>query len=157
MRGGVSDGLSFGAFALALAAFFFAAVCFLGLVSPESLAAGGGVFRLPRWVGYGRAMEMALTAEPILAEEAREIGLVTRLTEPGQALPAALELAQRIARNAPLGLAASKRLIREAQGMPEADFWVRQDALRASVFGSDDAREGARAFLERRDPQWSGR
>jgi enoyl-CoA hydratase len=119
-------------------------------------AAAGGLYRLPRWLGLSRAMEMALTGDPILAEEAHQLGMVARLTEPGGALAAALDLAGRIARNGPLGIAASKQLIRDALGMSEADFWQHQDPLRVSVFGSADAREGALAFLEKRDPNWSG-
>ncbi|MGH9005301.1 MAG: crotonase/enoyl-CoA hydratase family protein, partial [Acidimicrobiia bacterium] len=79
-------------------------------------AAGGGLLRLPRRVPYGVAMEMALTADPITAEQAHTYGLVTRLAEPGRAVEVALELAERIARNAPLAVATSKRLVRASLG-----------------------------------------
>jgi len=120
-------------------------------------AAGGGLLRLPRRVPYGVAMEMALTADPITAEQAFDHGLVTRLAEPGQAVDVALALAERIARNAPLAVAASKRLIRASLGCTEEEFWAMQLPHIPGVFESDDAREGPRAFAEKRAPVWSGR
>lgn len=119
-------------------------------------AGAGALLRLPRVLPYALAMEMALTADPMLAERAYELGLVNRLAEPGQALTVALELAERIARNAPLGLAASKELIREQQGRTEAEFWALQESALASVFSSKDAIEGATAFAEKRAPNWTG-
>ena len=120
------------------------------------LAAGAGLFRLPGRVGYGKAMEMAITADPITAEEAAAHGLVARLAEPGSALQEALSLAERIARNAPLAVAASKQLIRATQGSTEEELWALQRPLQERVFASDDAREGTRAFAEKRPPEWSG-
>jgi enoyl-CoA hydratase len=120
-------------------------------------AAGGALFRLPRRVPFGVAMEMALTADPIDAEAAHEFGLVTHLAEPGAAVAAALALAARIARNGPLGVAASKQLIRETSVLPEADAWRAQVPLAERVFESEDAKEGPRAFAEKRAPVWSGR
>jgi enoyl-CoA hydratase len=120
-------------------------------------AAGGALLRLPRRVPYGVAMEMALTADPISAEQAHQYGLVTRLAERGQAVDVALELAERIARNAPLSVAASKQLIRQTQGRTEEEFWEFQRSFTAQVFTSEDAKEGPRAFAEKRKPSWSGR
>ena len=120
-------------------------------------AAGGGLLRLPQRLPYGVAMEMALTAEPITAEQALSYGLVARVAEPGEAVDVALELAERIARNAPLAVATSKRLIRAAAGLTDYDFWAAQAPLIPGVFESDDAREGPMAFAEKRSPQWSGR
>ncbi len=120
-------------------------------------AAGGGLLRLPQRVPYGVAMEMALTADPITAEQAFGYGLVTRLAEPGEAVDVALGLAERIARNAPLAVATSKRLIRATQGCTEEEFWALQKPQIPGVFGSDDAKEGPRAFAEKRAPTWSGR
>lgn len=119
-------------------------------------AAGGGLLRLPSRVGYAKAMEMALTADPITAEEAADYGLVARLTERGQAVEVALELAARVAKNAPLAVAASKQLIRATQGATEDEFWELQRPLQASVFTSADASEGPRAFAEKRSPNWTG-
>ena len=120
-------------------------------------AGAGALLRLPRHVGYLVAMELALTADPMLAERGYELGLVNRLTEPGGAVAAALELAERIARNAPLGLAASKRLIRESWGMSDEDFFPYQQPILTDVFGSADALEGATAFAEKRSPNWHGK
>ena len=120
------------------------------------LAAGAGLFRLPGRVGYGKAMEMAITADPITAEEAAEHGLVARLADPGSALQEALSLAERIARNAPLAVAASKQLIRATQGSTEEELWALQRPLQERVFASDDAKEGPLAFAEKRPAKWSG-
>jgi enoyl-CoA hydratase len=119
-------------------------------------AAAGGLFRLPSRVGYGRAMEMAITGDPILAEEAAEAGLVSRLTVPGASVDAAIELAERVAKNAPLGVAASKQIIQASQGATEAELWELQQPLSASVFTSNDAKEGPAAFAQKREPNWTG-
>ncbi len=120
-------------------------------------AAGGGLVRLPSRVGLSKAMEMAITADPITAEEAAELGLVARLAEPGHAVEVAMELAERVARNAPLAVAASKQLIRASQGVTEEEFWALQEPLQRKVFASEDGKEGATAFAEKRPPNWSGR
>jgi enoyl-CoA hydratase len=119
-------------------------------------AAGGGLLRLPSRVGYGRAMEMAITGDPITAEEAAELGLVARLVEKGTAVDAAMALAERVAKNAPLAVAASKQLVKATQGVTEEEFWKIQDALQAAVFTSNDAKEGPKAFAEKRAPEWTG-
>jgi len=126
-------------------------------VNKGLFAAGGGLFRLPTRVPYGVAMEMALTSDPITAEKAHELGLVARLAEPGKACEVALELAARIAKNAPLGVAASKQIMRQTRGLTEEDSWALQGPLMAKVFTSQDAREGPRAFAEKREPKWTGR
>jgi enoyl-CoA hydratase len=119
-------------------------------------AAGGGLLRLPQRLPYGVALEMALTADPISAEQAHQYGLVNRLTDPGGALDAALGLAERIAKNAPLAVTASKQLVHDAVAYPEAEFWDRQDGLVGQVFRSNDAKEGPRSFAEKRAPNWTG-
>jgi enoyl-CoA hydratase len=120
-------------------------------------AAGGGLFRLPNRIPYAVAMELALTGEPMGAEKAHAVGLVSRIAEPGKALDAALELAGEIAKNAPLAVAASKQILRETRGMTETDSWASQGALMGKVFTSEDAKEGPRAFAEKREPNWQGR
>ena len=119
-------------------------------------AAGGGLFRLPMRVGYGTAMEMALTAAPMTAEDAKEHGLVARVCDKGGAVAAALELAERIAANAPLAVAASKQIIRGSQGLTEGEAWAYQRGLTQAGFASNDAKEGPRAFAEKRKPEWTG-
>ncbi|HVW32697.1 MAG TPA: crotonase/enoyl-CoA hydratase family protein [Acidimicrobiia bacterium] len=120
-------------------------------------AAGGGLFRLQQRLPLGVAMEMAITADPITAERAYEYGLVTRLAEPGQAVEVALALAERVAKNAPLSVAVSKQLIAASAGLTEDEFWELQKPLIPTVFESQDAKEGPRAFAEKRAPVWSGR
>jgi len=119
-------------------------------------AAGGGLQRLPSRVGYGKAMEMAITADPITAEEAAEHGLVTTVTPKGEAVEQAMALAERVARNAPLAVAASKQLINAAVDNTASEFWDLQNNLFGSVFGSNDAKEGPKAFAEKRPAEWSG-
>jgi enoyl-CoA hydratase len=102
-------------------------------------------------------MELALTGDPMLAERGFELGLVNRLAEPGAALDTALELAGQIAANGPLALAASKRILTESVDWPEAEFFERQGEIAGPVMGSEDAREGATAFAEKRPPVWRGR
>lgn len=120
-------------------------------------AAGGAVFRLPRFLPYAVAMEMALTGDPITAQQAKEYGLLSRVTEKGKAVEVALELAERIAKNAPLGVAASKMVMRNTQGMTDAEAWEYQKPFVREVFSSEDAKEGPKAFAEKRAPVWSGR
>jgi enoyl-CoA hydratase len=126
-------------------------------VKRSLVAAGGALLRLPRALPRNVAMELALTGDPIAAERAHELGLVNRLANPGQALQAALELAETIAANGPLALAATKRTMVEAADWPDAEFFQRQREITDPVFASEDAREGATAFAERRDPIWQGR
>ncbi|MEU1402868.1 crotonase/enoyl-CoA hydratase family protein [Streptomyces sp. NPDC005728] len=116
------------------------------------VAAGGGLVRLPRRLPYHVAARVLLTGEPLTAAEGKEYGLVNELTPPGAALDVARELAGRLARNAPLALAAVKEVLRETQGPNERDAFTRQDALTSGLFSGEDAREGARAFAERRAP-----
>jgi enoyl-CoA hydratase len=121
------------------------------------VAAGGGLLRLPERIPYHLAMELALTGEPIGAERAAAVGLVSRVVAPGGALEEALELAGAIAANGPLAVAATKRILVEAPGWPRDELWERQDAIDTPVFRSEDAREGATAFAEKRPPVWRGR
>ncbi|MFN3257829.1 MAG: crotonase/enoyl-CoA hydratase family protein [Ilumatobacter sp.] len=149
-----------GGLELALACDLLVAAKGVKLGIPEAgvglFAAGGGLLRLPSRVGYGKAMEMALTADPITAEEAFDYGLVARITEKGDAVAGAIELAERIAKNAPLAVAASKRLIQATQGATDDEFYEIQNPLMGQVFGSNDAAEGPRAFAEKRAPEWTG-
>jgi enoyl-CoA hydratase len=126
-------------------------------VKRSLVAAGGALLRLPRTLPRNLAMELALTGDPIEAERAHALGLVNRLTGPGQALQAAIELAETIAANGPLAVAATKRVMVESADWPDSEFFARQREIIDPVFSSEDAREGATAFAERRDPVWKGR
>ncbi|MFZ1154077.1 MAG: crotonase/enoyl-CoA hydratase family protein [Solirubrobacteraceae bacterium] len=126
-------------------------------VKRSLVAAGGALMRLPRSLPYNVAMELALTGQPITAERACELGLVNRLAEPGAAVGEALRLAEEIAANAPLALAASKRILQEQWDWSAAEMWDAQSAISDPVFTSEDAREGATAFAEKRPPVWRGK
>jgi enoyl-CoA hydratase len=126
-------------------------------VKRSLVAAAGALLRLPKRIPYHLAMELALTGEPISAQRAGELGIVNRLAEPGNALDTALELAQQIVKNAPLALIASKEIIEKAVDWTEAEGWAKQGEISGPVFTSDDAREGATAFAEKREPVWQGR
>jgi len=119
-------------------------------------AAGGGLIRLPRLIPPRIAMELALTGDTVDAELLYRHGLVNRLTEPGQALSEAEALARRIAANAPLAVAASKRVITEQRDWPTAESFDRQEEIAGQLLASADAREGAVAFAEKRPPVWTG-
>ena len=119
-------------------------------------AAAGGLLRLPGRVGFGRAMELAITGDPITAEEAASHGMVARVVPAGTTLDTAIELAERIARNAPLAVAASKQLLWAAANGTAAEYWDAQKEHARVVFSSNDAREGPRAFADKREPDWTG-
>jgi enoyl-CoA hydratase len=121
------------------------------------VAAAGGLIRLPRRIPSGIAMELALTGDPLPATDAYRLGLVNRLTEPGGALDGARELAARIAGNGPLAVTATKQILAQQHNWDIADAWTLQEPILRPVVGSQDAREGARAFTEKRAPVWAGR
>ncbi len=125
-------------------------------VKRSLVAAGGALLRLPQRIPYGLAMELALTGDPITAERGAEVGLVDRLADPGGAVDAALELAAAITRNGPLSLMASKEILQRSRDWSEKEFWAKQGEVAGPVMTSNDAREGATAFAEKRDPVWTG-
>jgi enoyl-CoA hydratase len=131
----------------------------LGLpeVKRALVATGGGLRRLQERISLGVAMELALTGEPITAERGHDLGLVNRVSEPGQALSDAIRLAESIAQNGPLALIATKRILREQSDWSATEFWQRQAEIAGGAMQSDDAREGAVAFAEKRAPVWTGR
>ncbi len=119
-------------------------------------AAGGGMF-LPSRIPLAVALELAMTGDPIDAAEAERLGLVNRVVPADNVVDEAVALAERIAANGPLGVQASKRLVRAAAVEPIADVRALHGELQGKVFGSEDAKEGATAFIEKRPPVWKGR
>ncbi|RVW06718.1 crotonase/enoyl-CoA hydratase family protein [Rhodococcus spongiicola] len=121
------------------------------------VAGAGGLLRLPRRIPYQKAMEYALTGDAFTAEEAAAYGLVNTLTEPGGALEGALALAERVTANGPLAVAKTKEVIIRSADWSSDEAFARQLETIAPVFVSEDAREGATAFAEKRAPVWKGR
>ena len=120
------------------------------------IAAAGGVMMLPDQIPERIAMELALTGDFIDAARAYELGLINRITD-GEALAAAKELAASIVANGPLAVRVSKQVIKQSRGWPMDERYTRQTQLIAPVFVSEDAREGAAAFAEKRAPNWKGK
>ena len=120
------------------------------------IAGSGGLLRLPRRIPPQIAMELALTGDLLPASQARQWGLVNRLVPTGQALHAALELAGRIAANGPLAVRLTKQVLADSPSWPVDEVWARQSAVLEQVINSDDAREGAAAFAQKRAPRWRG-
>jgi enoyl-CoA hydratase len=121
------------------------------------VAGGGGLLRLPRRISYAIAMELALTGDPVSATDAHRYGLINAVTPSGGALDGALALAARITPNGPLAVAATRQIVAQSTDWAMADGWIEQHKIYAPVFASDDAREGALAFAEKRPPVWTGR
>src|ERR1035438_9819148 len=121
------------------------------------VAAGGALLRMPRRMPYHVVMELALTGDPLPAERFHDFGLVNRLAEPGSAVDGALELAGALAKNGPLALIAAKQILQEQFDWSSGEMWEKQGAISGPVFGSEDSREGAAAFKEKREPVWKGR
>ena len=121
------------------------------------LAAAGGVIRLPRVLPRNIAMQMVLTGEPITAAVAAAHGMVNELTAPGAALQTALELAAKINLGAPLAVRASRRALLKCLEATEEEGWRIGWRETKPLFGTDDFREGPRAFVEKRAPVWQGR
>jgi enoyl-CoA hydratase len=119
-------------------------------------AAAGGLMRLQRRIPYHLAMELVLTGAMWPATAAAEVHLVNRLAEPGSALDVALELADEIAANAPLALSASKQVLVRSQDWKLDEMFDRQHEFVQPVRESADAKEGALAFVEKREPRWTG-
>ena len=120
------------------------------------VAVGGGLFRLPARVPYHVVMELALTGDLVPAQRMLELGLIARVVPAGEARNAAVELAERIAANAPLAVVATKQILRAARDWREEEAWTEQRKIAKVALKSEDAREGARAFAEKRPPVWRG-
>ncbi|MEI6384548.1 MAG: enoyl-CoA hydratase-related protein, partial [Betaproteobacteria bacterium] len=120
-------------------------------------AAAGGLMRLPRLIPQRIAMEAALTGDFISAERLYQLGLINVLTEPGEALAHAKVLAKKIIANAPLAVAASKRVIVEQRDWPLGEMFKRQESITGHLLKSEDALEGATAFAEKRAAVWKSK
>jgi enoyl-CoA hydratase/carnithine racemase len=120
------------------------------------IASGGGLLRLPRRIPPNLAMEWVLTGRAMTAPRCAELGLVNAVVPDGSALIAALGLAEEIAQNAPLAVQASKTVLTECADWDAADQFARQEPVVDIVRRSEDAREGATAFAEKRTPRWRG-
>jgi len=129
----------------------------LAEVRHNLIAAAGGLFRLPRAIGRAPAMDAILTGEPIDATRAYQLGLVSRLVEPGAALDTAMDVARAIAEAAPLAVRASRQVVRAATLADDDTLREVSRALLDELLESEDAAEGLRAFAEKRAPEWQGR
>ena len=117
--------------------------------------AGGSTVRLPAQLPYAKAMELLLTGDLMTAKDALDCGFLNHVVE--DALEKALEVAAKISENGPLAVSAIRRSVRRGMGRPEKEALVIEAELAAAVLRSEDAREGPRAFMEKRKPQYSGR
>jgi enoyl-CoA hydratase len=116
----------------------------------------GSTVRLPRQIPWTVAMELLIVGDPISGRRAHEIGLVGHVVPDGTTLARARELADRIARNGPLAVRNIKAAVLAVDTVPEAEAWARESELGMEVMASRDAREGPRAFLEKRTPDYTG-
>ena len=126
-------------------------------VKRSLVAAAGGLFRLGRKIPLNIAMELALTGDPIDATRAHHFGLVNRLVEPGEALAAAIELAEKVCANAPVAVRESRKIVLEATNADDEVGWKMSMEGMAKAMRSEDFSEGLTAFIEKRPPQWKGR
>lgn len=117
----------------------------------------GALFRGPQTLPVNLAREMLLTGEPVAAERLYAAGVVNALTEPGDAVDGAVAMGERIAANGPLAVQACLRAVNEFVGANDAGTWAANDAAATSIRGSADVLEGVQAFLEKREPRWTGR
>ncbi|HEY0903240.1 MAG TPA: crotonase/enoyl-CoA hydratase family protein [Marmoricola sp.] len=118
---------------------------------------GGSVVRLPRQIPQTVAMDLLLTGRHIKAPEAKELGLIGHVVPDGQALAKAHEIADLICANGPLAVQAILRTVRDSEGKHEDECWAEDAKVGAAVFASQDAKEGPRAFAEKRTPKFTGR
>jgi enoyl-CoA hydratase len=129
----------------------------LAEVKRNLIAGAGGLFRLPKAIGKSAAMEVILTGEPLSAERAYALGLVTRLVDDGTAEAEAIALAKRITEAAPMAVRESRKVVLASEYEDEETLKTMTNAAMAKVMGSEDLKEGLTAFIEKRAPRWTGR
>ena len=150
-----------GGFELALACDMIVAASGSQFGVPEAkrglIAGAGGAFRLGQRLPPAIAREMVLTGDPVSAERALQLGLINRIVSAEHLMDEALDLAGRIAANAPLSLAHGLHMVNAAYSPDESRLWAENDRLLRDIIASADAHEGATAFAQKRAPQWQGR
>lgn len=119
--------------------------------------AGGSTVRLPRQLPYSKAMELLLTGDLVSAQEALDLGFLNYVVPPEEVFPKAMEIAQKIAANGPLAVKAIRKSARACLGHPEEDALRMEREFAAPVFQTEDAKEGPRSFMEKRQPVYRGR
>ena len=129
----------------------------LAEVKRNLVAGAGGLFRLPRAIGRGPALEVILTGEPLPAQRAYDLGLVNRLVEPGQAVEAAAKLAEQICAAAPLAVWASRKVVLASAYEDDDTLKKMTNEAFAKILASEDTKEGLTAFIEKRPPNWKAK
>jgi enoyl-CoA hydratase len=119
--------------------------------------AGGSTVRMPRQMPYAKAMELMLTGDLISAEEALELGFLNYVVDASQLMNKAMELAEKLAANGPIAVQAIRKSVREVWGYPEDDALKMEGVFSRPVFQTEDAKEGPKAFMEKREPVYKGR
>ena len=121
------------------------------------IAGAGGLFRLPRAIGRAAAMEAILTGEPFSAQRAYELGMVNKLVEPNASLDAAIDLALRVCKAAPLAVWASRKIVLASETESDQNLIDMTNKEFGAVLASEDTKEGLTAFIEKRPPNWQGK
>ena len=129
----------------------------LAEVKRNLIAGAGGLFRLPRAIGRGAALEVILTGEPLAALRAYELGLVNHVVAPDQVMPKALEIAERICAAAPLAVWASRKVVLASAFETDENLITMTNAEFGAIMASEDTKEGLTAFIEKRLPNWKAR
>jgi enoyl-CoA hydratase len=129
----------------------------LAEVKRNLIAGAGGLFRLPRAIGRGAALEIILTGEPLAAQRAYELGLVNHVVSPDQVMPKALEIAERICAAAPLAVWASRKVVLASAYEDDETLINMTNAEFGAIMASEDTKEGLNAFIEKRLPNWKAR